>query len=83
MQYRIYYLDADRHLHRAKDFHCSSDGEAKLRFLDINTAGFAAELWEKGRLIACLPQKGCERCPHDPAKCMAGHRISAAAQSVQ
>ena len=75
MQYRIYDLDADRHLRRARDFHCPSDDEAKLRFLETDTVGFAAELWERGRLLACLPQKGCEGCPHDQAKCLAPSRI--------
>lgn len=70
MHYRIYYLDTDRRLRRAHDFHSSSDVEAKSRLSQTDTVGFAAELWERGRLVACLPQKWCERCPHDPATCM-------------
>jgi hypothetical protein len=72
MHYRIYYLDAARRLRRACDFHSFSDLDAKSRLHQADTVGFAAELWERGRLVACLPQKGCERCPHDPAHCTAG-----------
>ena len=68
MRYRIYLIDDRRHMYRAGEFYGVSDTEAGLRLNEFGCPSLAAELWEGGRLVACLRRPGCRDCPHDPVR---------------
>ena len=68
MYYRVYFLDGDRHMYRAGQFPSATDAEARLRLGELCSPGLAAELWEGGRLVACVRQAACANCPYDPAR---------------
>lgn len=68
MYYRVYLLDGDRHMYRAANFQCATEAEATRRLRELSRPGLAAELWEGGRLVACLRQPGCANCAYDPAR---------------
>jgi hypothetical protein len=64
MDYHVYFLDGDRHMYRAGRFHCATDAEARGRLGELSCPGMATELWEGGRLVACVRQPGCAHCEY-------------------
>ena len=67
MHYKIYLLDSPHHMYREGDFHSETDAAATQRLREIHSLPFGAELWERGRLVACVRQSCCGTCQYEPA----------------
>lgn len=67
MHYRVYLLDSPYHMYREREFHCESDAAAAQQLGELNSPQFGAELWERGRLVACVRQARCGDCRYERA----------------
>jgi hypothetical protein len=57
-EYRLYFLDAGGHIHRALELECGGDEEA-VAFARARADGMRLELWQRDRIVARLsPAEG-------------------------
>ena len=60
MYYRFYFVGDDNRIRHAVNLDCEDDAKAIEAAEAIDRQAFAAELWEKGRLVKKFPPRPVE-----------------------